>query len=99
MRPSSETYEDMYEGRMFETFIDKDPIEHNHAIYWDDEIGYEISKSNRLDLSKPTIIIHIPMKNLKVEDTNVAALDYIFRSFIPYIKTFVQVSLPKSKKK
>lgn len=86
MRPNSETYEDMYEGRMLETFIDKDAIEHNHAIYWDDEIGYEITKSNRLDLSKPTITIHIPMKNLKVEDTNVAALDYIFRSFIPYIK-------------
>lgn len=92
MRPSSETYEDMYEGRMFETFIDKDPIRHNHAVYWDDEIGYEISKSNRLDLSKPTIIIHIPMKNLKVEDTNVAALDYIFRSFIPYIKTLNELN-------
>lgn len=92
MRPSSETYEDMYEGRMLETFIDKDPIEHNHAIYWDDEIGYEIRKSNRLDLSKPTIIIHIPMKNLKVEDTNIAALDYIFRSFIPYIKTLNELN-------
>lgn len=86
MRQNSETYEDMYEGKMLETFIDKDSIEHNHAIYWDDEIGYEIVKSNRLDLSKPTITIHIPMKNLKVEDTSTAALDYVFRSFIPYIK-------------
>ncbi len=87
MRPNSETYEDMYEGKMLETFIDKDSIEHNHALYWDDEIGYEITKSNRLDLSKPTITIHIPMKNLKVDDTSTATLDYIFRSFIPYIKT------------
>ncbi|WP_066714585.1 P-loop domain-containing protein [Clostridium sp. Marseille-P299] len=92
MRPNSDTYEEMYEGKMIETFIDKDPIEHNHAVYWDDEIGYEITKSNRLELSKPTITIHIPMKNLKVEDTSTAALDYIFRSFIPYIRTLNELN-------
>ena len=92
MRPTSETYEEMYEGKMFETFIDKDPIVHNHAVYWDDEIGYEITKSNRLELSKPTVTIHIPMKNLKVEDTSTAALDYIFRSFLPYIQTLNELN-------
>lgn len=92
MRSTSDTYEEMYEGKMFETFIDKDPIEHNHAVYWDGEIGYEITKSNRLELSKPTITIHIPMKNLKVEDTSTAALDYILRSFIPYIKTLNELN-------
>ncbi len=92
MRPTSETYEEMYEGKMLETFIDKDPIEHNHAVYWDDEIGYEITKSNRLELSKPTVTIHIPMKNLKVEDTSTAALDYIFRSFLPYIQTLNELN-------
>lgn len=85
LRPNSETYETMFEGKMFETFIDKDPIVHNHAIYWDEEIGYEITKSNRLELSKPTVTIHIPIKNLQVTDTSTSALDYIFRSFIPYI--------------
>lgn len=92
MRPDSVTYEEMYEGRMLETFIDKDAIEHNHAVYWDDEIGYEITKTNRLDLSKPTVTIHIPMKDLKVEDTSTAALDYIFRSFIPYIRTLNELN-------
>ncbi|MBE5960229.1 MAG: hypothetical protein E7256_02400 [Lachnospiraceae bacterium] len=92
MRPDSVTYEEMYEGRMLETFIDKDPIEHNHAVYWDNEIGYEITKTNRLDLSKPTITIHIPMKDLKVEDTSTAALDAIFRSFIPYIRTLNELN-------
>ena len=48
MRPASETYEEIYEGRMCESFMDKDPIVHNHALYWDGEIGYEITKSNRL---------------------------------------------------
>lgn len=85
MKPNSETYESMYEGKMYETFIDKDPVIHNHAVYWEDEIGYEITKSNRLDLSKPTVTIHIPMKYLHVTETSTAALDYIFRSFIPYI--------------
>lgn len=86
MKSTSETYEEVYEGKLYETFIDKDPIVHNQAIYWDGEIGYEITKSNRLELSKPTVTIHIPLKRLRMEETNVAALDYVFRSFIPYIR-------------
>ncbi len=88
MRPASETYEEIYEGRMCESFMDKDPIVHNHALYWDGEIGYEITKSNRLELSKPTVTIHIPMHLLKLEEAEVgvAALDYIFRAFLPYVR-------------
>lgn len=86
MKPTSETYEEMYEGKMYETFMDKDPIVHNHAVYWNGEIGYEITKSNRLELSKPTVTIHIPMKLLKMEEMGLAALDYTLRSFIPYIR-------------
>lgn len=88
MRPASETYEEIYEGRMCESFMDKDPIVHNHALYWDGEIGYEITKSNRLELSKPTVTIHIPMHLLKLEEAEVgvAALDHIFRAFLPYVR-------------
>lgn len=86
MRPESTTYETMYEGKMYETFIDKDPIVHNHALYWDGEIGYEITKSNRLELSKPTVTIHIPIQYFKMTEADTAALDYILRSFIPYIR-------------
>ena len=86
MKPASETYEEIYEGRMCESYMDKDPIVHNHAMYWDGEIGYEITKSNRLELSRPTVTIHIPMHLLKVEEAGVAALDYIFRAFLPYVR-------------
>lgn len=86
MKPASETYEDMYAGKMYETFMDKDPIVHDQAVYWDGEIGYEITRSNRLELSKPTVTIHIPLKLLKTEDTSTAALDYMFRALIPYIQ-------------
>lgn len=86
MKPASESYEEMYEGKMYETFMDKDPIIHNHAVYWNGEIGYEITKSNRLELSKPTVTIHIPMKLLKTEEMGLAALDYTLRAFIPYIQ-------------
>lgn len=86
MKPNSENYEDMYEGKMYESFLDKNPIVHNHAVYWDGEIGYEITKSNRLELSKPTVTIHIPVKRFPVEETGVAALDSVFRAFIPYIR-------------
>jgi len=92
MKPASENYEEMYEGRMCESFMEKDPIVHNHAVYWDGEIGYEITKSSRLELSKPTVTIHIPMKLLQVEDTGTAALDYIFRSFIPYIRALNELN-------
>lgn len=86
MKPASETYEEIYEGRMCESYMDKDPIVHNHALYWDGEIGYEITKSNRLELSRPTVTIHIPMHLLKLEEAGVAALDYIFRAFLPYVR-------------
>ena len=69
MKPASEAYEEMYEGKMYESFMDKDPIVHNHAVYWDGEIGYEITKSSRLELSKPTITIHIPMRQLGTDNT------------------------------
>ena len=92
MKPTDETYEKMYEGKMYESFLDKDPIVHNHAMYWDGEIGYEITKSNRLELSRPTVTIHIPMKDLKIEEANVAALDYIFRAFLPYIRTLNELN-------
>lgn len=92
MKPTSETYEEMYEGRMYESFMDKDPIVHNHALYWDGEIGYEITKSNRLELSRPTVVVHIPLHLLKLEDTGTAALDYVFRSFLPYVRTLNELN-------
>lgn len=91
MKPTSETYEEMYEGKLCET-TGNDPIIHNQALYWDGEIGYEITKSNRLELSKPTVTVHIPIKLLQVEDTGTAALDYIFRAFIPYIRTLNELN-------
>lgn len=87
MKPTSETYEEMYEGKMCESYMDKDPIVHNHALYWDGEIGYEITKSNRLKLSRPTVVIHIPLHLLKLEEADKAALDYVFRAFLPYVRT------------
>lgn len=86
MRPTSETYDEMYDGKLYETFIDKDPAVHNQALYWDGEISYEITRSNRLEPSKPTVVIHVPMKLLQVEDTGPAALDYVYRAFLPYVR-------------
>ncbi len=92
MKPTNETYEEMYEGRMCETYMDKDPIVHNHALYWDGEIGYEITKSNRLELSRPTVVIHIPLHLLKLKEAGVATLDYIFRAFLPYVRALNEMN-------
>lgn len=75
MKPNDEKYDEMYEGAMYETFIDKDPIIHYHPVYWDEEIGYEISKSNRLEASKPTVTIHIPAKNFKFSSETMSILE------------------------
>jgi hypothetical protein len=85
LKPTNQTYEDIYEGKMYELGEESDPTVHNQALYWNGEIGYEITKSNRLELSKPTVVIHIPMKLFGVEKAGTAGLDYIFRSFIPYV--------------
>lgn len=124
MKPTSESYEEMYEGKLVVASGEcgfsgmHDPIIHNHALYWDGEIGYEIAKSNRLELSKPTVTIHIPLKLLKSEELKLAeiplevmaelqeqteerekrrnlktaALDYVFRSFIPYIDSLNELN-------
>ncbi len=85
MKPTSETYEEIYEGKMVESG-GAGPIVHNQAVYWNGEIGYEITKSNRLELSKPTVTILIPLKFFGLEEAGIPALDYIFRAFIPYVK-------------
>lgn len=91
MKPTNESYEEVYEGKMYESFMDKDPIVHNHAVYWDGEIGYEITKSNRLELSKPTVTVHIPWKLFGEgeemgKEVGTAALDYMYRRLLPYIR-------------
>ena len=83
MKPADETYREMYEGKLCETCEVGESAVHNQAIYWWGEIGYEITRSNRLELSRPTVTIHIPLKMLKLQEAGTAALDYIFRAFIP----------------
>ncbi len=92
MKPADETYREMYEGKLCETCEVGESAVHNQAIYWWGEIGYEITRSNRLELSRPTVTIHIPLKMLKLQEAGTAALDYIFRAFIPYVRTLNELN-------
>ena len=49
MKPADETYREMYEGKLCETCEVGESAVHNQAIYWWGEIGYEITRSNRLE--------------------------------------------------
>lgn len=83
MKPDNITYKEMYEGEMVLPGIN--PEYHNSAMYWDEDIGYEITKSNKFLLDCPTITIHIPVEYLHIKVYNEISSDYVLRAMKPYI--------------
>lgn len=98
VRETNITYKEMYEGKLH--ILPKDPeikeYDVSEPIYWRNDIFYEVRRSNRIELSKPTITIGIPVKKLKIAEglvngetklsyQGIPAADYCLRSFVPYI--------------
>lgn len=99
VRETNVTYKEMYEGKLhiIPNNSQERPYDLSEPIYWKNEIFYEISRSNRIELSKPTIIIGIPIKKLKITEglingvtkisqNGIPAADYCLRSFLPYVE-------------
>lgn len=84
MKGDNETYKEMYAGKMREPVPDGF-IEHNQPVYWDEQISYTITKSNRIELSRPTVTVSIPVHMLGIKEYSDVAADFAFRRFIPYI--------------
>ena len=91
-------YRDVYEGklRVIPNGKKEEPYTQSEPIYWEDGIAYEFSRSNRTELSKPTVDIAIPVSRLKISEglingetalsrKGIPAADYCLRSFLPYI--------------
>ena len=96
VRETNVTYKEIYDGKIHMIPRDGEPYNIAEPIYWHNDISYEITRSNRIELSKPTVRIGIPIKLLKiavglVDDTTklshhgIPAADYCLRSFVPYV--------------
>ena len=92
MEPNTSTYKDMYEGSM----IVKDPsyptmesyVDYS-SIYYNENIGFNISVTHKLAQDKPTVVISIPCATLGIDipekSTESVEADYCLRAFKKYI--------------
>lgn len=97
LRDSNVTYKEVYEGRMHVTpQTSERAYDISEPIYWKNDIFFRIERTNRIELSKPTITIGIPIQELKIisglvdpskpiAQGGIPAADYCLRSFKPYI--------------
>ena len=79
---------------------------HNDATYWDGEIAYEITRTNKTVLDKPTVVIKIPVELILKNELNLleglsvykdSVADCILRMFIPYIKELNELNDNRSR--
>lgn len=100
LRQDEVNYSQLYDGKIH--MIAKEgskepPMNHSEPIYWEDGIYYKFERTNRLEPSKPTITIGIPIKKLniteglvngktKVSQRGIPAADYCLRDFKKYLE-------------
>jgi len=82
------TYKEMYEGGL--TVYDPDmpdapPYGDYEPIYYNNEIGYEITHTHKLAQDKPTITIRIPLSKLPIKDFGWTPAAFCYNRFRSYI--------------
>lgn len=99
LRQDEVTYNQLYEGKIHMLVKEGSkelPVNHSEPIYWNDGIYYKFERTNRLEPSKPTITIGIPIKKLniseglingktKVSQRGIPAADYSLRDYKKYL--------------
>ncbi len=102
---NSQNYKDIYEGEM----IIPDGVDteyHNDSTYWDNEVAYSITRTNKTAPDKPTIEIKIPIELILKNDMEIleelfifkdAVADCMLRMFIPYIKELNELNDNRSR--
>lgn len=88
MDNDTSTYKEMYEGGL--TVHDPDmpdapPYGDNEPIYYQSEIGYEITHTHKLAQDKPTITIKIPLSKLPLNDFGWTAAAFCYNQFRSYL--------------
>lgn len=101
MENNTATYKDMYEGAMLMHYPDSyqsmKPDEIFESRYWREDVFYDIQRTHKLALDKPTVTIGIPVEMLNFTDTNETAADYCLRAFIPYITELNELNYNRSR--
>ncbi len=85
MENDTNTYKEMYDGSMRIISPIGDSYNDNSACYYNEEVGFTFSVSNKLAQDKPTVEISVPAELLGIDTYSVAAADYCLRAFKPYI--------------
>lgn len=92
MLPHTTTYKEIYEGTI--TVIDPDcptmpPFDDFDSTYYKENIGFEISRTHKLALDKPTLVISIPCDTLGIDIPNksleTVVSDFCLRELKKYI--------------
>ena len=86
MREDTSTYTAMYDGTVFIPQPGENPDERSRdTLYFDGEIGYDITPSGRGEADRPTVVIQIPCDTLGIDRFTASSADFCLRAFIPYI--------------
>lgn len=100
LRQDEVNYNQVYHGKIHLVAKEgtKDlPVNLSEPTYWEDGIYYKFQRSNRLEPSKPTITIGIPIRKLhiaeglingktKISQGGIPAADYCLRDFSKYLE-------------
>lgn len=97
MENDTNTYKEMYDGSMIICPPSGDPYSDNSACYYNEDIGFTFSFTNKLAQDKPTVEISIPAELLGFDTYTVAAADYCLRAFKPYIDVMNDALFNKSR--
>lgn len=97
MENDTNTYKEMYDGSMIICPPSGDPYSDNSACYYNEDIGFTFSFTNKLAQDKPTVEISIPAELLGFDTYTVAAADYCLRAFKPYIDMMNDALFNKSR--
>jgi hypothetical protein len=102
---NSKNYNDIYEGEMVMP-AGVNTEYHNDPTYWDEEIAYSITRTNKTVPDKPTVEIKIPIEQILKKDMTLlddlhtyhdAIADCMLRMFIPYIKELNELNDNRSR--
>lgn len=92
------TYKEMYDGSMIIVPPSGPTYSDNSACYYyEDDIAFTFSVSNKLSQDKPTVEISVPAEMLGISEYNVAAADHCLRAFKPYIDALNDALYNKSR--
>lgn len=99
LQQNETTYKQLYDGKIHmlaEIGSNDPPINLSEPVYWENEIFYKYERTNRIEHSKPTVIIGIPIRKLRIMEgfingdsklshSSIPAADYCLRRFQIYV--------------